>query len=110
MIHYVFPNPDTATAAADAIAQNVRDWLAKNVPDALSSDGQKLRGRIASSGAFVDVYTLRWATPELTASGLYVFEKPTQQKTSPIPVGVFLSGIVADEAEYDPTWFPVSFD
>lgn len=110
MMFYVFPTLAAANAAADAIAENVRGWVANNVPDALSSDGQKLRGRSASSGAFVDVYTVKWATPAKTATGLFVFEKPTQAKTAPIPVGVFVFAIDADEAEYDAAWFPVSFD
>lgn len=106
MTYYVFATENVAVAAESQIVDNVRRWLGENVPAALSSDGEMLRGRNAATGELVDVYTARWAIPRQTASGVWVFEKPTADRTAPIPVEVFTAGITAAEADYDPAWFP----
>ena len=106
MTFYVFATKSAADAANDRITENVRQFVAANVPDALSDDGERLRGRKADTGSLVDVYTERWADPMQIADGRWVFAKPTQAKTAPLPVAVFLAGVTADEAEYDEAWFP----
>jgi hypothetical protein len=106
MIFFVFETKADADAANAIIAENVREFVATNSPDALSPDGSKLRGRRADTGELVDVYTERWAEPLRRADSRWVFAKPTQEKTAPLPVSVFLAGVVAGEEEYDPAWFP----
>jgi hypothetical protein len=106
MTFFVFATEAAANAANAIISENVRAYVAVHVPDALSPDGTKLRGRRAADGTLVDVYTERWAEPQQIADGRWVFSKPTQARTAPIPVEVFLAGVTADEAEYDEAWFP----
>lgn len=105
-IFFSFTAKAAADAAADAIVENVRAWLEVNAPSALSEDGSKLRGRNAGTGELVDVFTDCWAVPQQTLAGKWVFPKPTQDKTAPIPVSVFLAGIQATEAEWQASWFP----
>lgn len=105
MIYYVFNSEAAAAETEQQIVDNVRQWVAANVPDALSADGTKLRGRNAATGALVDVFTERWAIPQETATGQWVFPKPTGAQTAPIPLDVFIANVVAAESEYDPTWF-----
>jgi hypothetical protein len=105
MLYYIFNTEQEALAAEQQIVDNVRQWVAANVPDALSEDGTKLRGRNAKTGEFVDAYTTRWAVPQQIVDGRWVFAKPTQEKTSPIPAEVFTANIVADEVPYDENWF-----
>lgn len=105
MIYYVFNREDEALSAEQQIVYNVKNWVAENVPDALSADGTKLRGRNAKTGKLVDAFTTRWAIPKQTNDGRWVFTKPTQEKTSPIPVEVFINNISAIEEEYDEYWF-----
>jgi hypothetical protein len=105
MIYYVFDTEEAAATAEQQIVANVRQWVAANVPDALSEDGLKLRGRNAKTGEFTDAYTTRWAVPQQIVDGRWVFVKPTQEKTSPIPAEVFTANIVADEVPYDENWF-----
>lgn len=107
MLFYVFNLEEDANAAAQLIIDNVRNWVSSNVPAALSEDGTKLRGRNAATTALVDVYTERWAFPAQTVDNRWVFLKPTEEKTAPIPLAVFIAGITAAEEEYDPAWFPV---
>ena len=102
---FVFSTEVAAVASEAAIVANVQNWLRQNAPDSLSEDGESLRGRNASSGELVNVYTDRWAVPRCTNDGRWVFAKPTDQKTAPIPAAVFLAGVVANEADYDPAWF-----
>lgn len=106
MMFYVFNTESAAVAAEATIVTNVRQWVAANVPNALSGDGERLRGRNASTGEFVEVYTDRWAIAIKTAAGKWVFAKPTQDKTDPIPVDVFTAGVAASEADYNAAWFP----
>jgi hypothetical protein len=106
MIYYTFSSEAAAVAAEQQIVANVKNWVAVNVPDALSADGEKLRGRNAKTGEFEDAYTTKWATPSQIADGRWVFLKPTQETTAPIPVAVFIAGIAAEEAVYDSAWFP----
>jgi hypothetical protein len=105
MIYYVFNTEQEALAAEKQIVDNVRQWVAANVPDALSEDGLKLRGRNAKTGEFTDAYTTRWAVPQQIVDGKWVFTKPTAEKTAPIPVEVFINNISAEEAEYETNWF-----
>lgn len=105
MIYYVFNTEAEALSAEQQIVDNVRNWVAANVPDALSADGKKLRGRNAKTGEFVDAFTTRWAIPQHIADGRWVFPKPIQEKTDPIPVEVFIAGVEATEEEYNDTWF-----
>lgn len=105
MTYYVFNTEAEALSAEQQIVDNVRNWVAANVPEALSEDGTKLNGRNAKTGEFVDVFTTRWAIPQQIADGRFVFTKPTQAKTSPIPVEVFISGVVSIEEEHNETWF-----
>ncbi len=105
MTFFVFASKSDAEKTEHDIVGNVRGYLAQQVPDALSSDGRLLRGRNASTGELVDVYTERWAVPQQIADGRWVIPKPTQEKTAPIPVEVFVAGIDADESQYDPAWF-----
>ena len=105
MIYYIFNTEQEALAAEQQIVDNVRQWVAANVPDALSEDGLKLRGRNAKTGEFTDAYTTRWAVPQQIVDGRWVFTKPTAEKTAPIPVAVFITGIVAEEAIRDENWF-----
>jgi hypothetical protein len=105
MIYYIFNTEQEALAAEQQIVDNVRRWVAANVPDALSEDGLKLRGRNAKTGEFTDAYTTRWAVPQQIVDGRWVFAKPKSEKTSPIPVEVFVNNISAAEAEYDTGWF-----
>ena len=105
MIYYIFNTEQEALAAEQQIVDNVRQWVAANVPDALSEDGLKLRGRNAKTGEFTDAYTTRWADPQQIVDGRWVFTKPTAEKTAPIPVAVFINGIVAEEAIRDENWF-----
>lgn len=97
MTYYIFNTEEEALLAEEQIVTNVRNWVETNVPDALSSDGSKLRGRNAKTGEFVDVYTTRWAIPQQIIDGQWVFLKPTSNRTFPIPVEIFVSGIVANE-------------
>lgn len=106
MLFYVFDSEQDANAVLELIASNVRAWLRQHSPDALSADGNGVRGRNAATGGLTDVVTQRWAVPELTSGGKWVFAVPTQRQTSPIPVSAFTSGIEAPTAEYDPAWFP----
>ena len=106
MIYYLFNTEQEALAAEQQIVDNVRQWVSDNVPDALSEDGLKLRGRNAKTGEFTDAYTTRWAIPQQIVDGRWVFSKPTAEKTAPIPVAVFTAGVVAEEANYDENWFP----
>ena len=105
MIYYIFNTEQEALAAEQQIVDNVRQWVVANVPDALSEDGLKLRGRNAKTGEFTDAYTTRWAVPQQIVDGRWVFTKPTAEKTSPIPVEVFINGITASENEYNSDWF-----
>jgi len=107
MLFYVFNVEEDANAAAQLIIDNVRNWVSNNLPEALSADGNKLRGRNAATNELVDVYTTRWAVPVQTVDNRWVFLKPTQEKTTPIPLAVFIAGITAAEEEYNPAWFPV---
>lgn len=104
MLYYIFTTEQEALAAEQRIVDNVRTWVQANVPEALSEDGQSLRGRNAATLEFVDVYTTRWAIPFQIPSGQWVFLKPTTEKTAPIPVEVFINAVAADEAEFDPSW------
>lgn len=106
MTCYVFNTEAAALAAEAKIVSNVRDWVAGNVPNALSEDGTRLRGRNASTGELVDVFTDRWAVPVKTASNKWVFAKPTAEQAAPIPLVIFVAGVTATEAEYDSDWFP----
>lgn len=105
MTYYIFNTEEEALLAEQQIISNVRDWITTNVPDALSSDGSKLRGRNAKTGEFVDVYTTRWAIPQQITDGRWVFPKPTPNITAPIPVEIFLSDVIANEITYNPNWF-----
>jgi hypothetical protein len=105
MTYYIFDTEADALSVEQHIVDNVRAWVTVNVPEALSEDGQKLRGRNAATGEFVDVYTTKWAIPMQTSSGQWVIEKPTAEKTAPIPVEVFLADVAAEEVEYDSAWF-----
>lgn len=105
MIYYIFNTESEALATEQQIVDNVKNWILVNVPEALSPDGTKLRGRNAATGQLVDVYTTRWAIPQQINSGLWVFPKPTIDKTTPIPVEVFTEGISVLENNYDPAWF-----
>lgn len=108
MIYLVFDSEQSAIAADAMIGNNVRAWVLQNAPNALSDDGERLRGRNAATGELVDVFTERWAVPRQRQDGRWVFQKPTQDKTAPVPVQVFLSGINTEELEYDPAWFSQS--
>lgn len=105
MIYYIFNSEQEAVTTEQQIVDNAKNWLLSNSPQSLSPDGNKLRGRNAATGEFVEVYTEKWAVPQQTIDGKWVFLKPTQIKTSPIPVEVFLNNIIADEIEYDSSWF-----
>lgn len=105
MIYYVFNTEAEALSAEQQIVDNVRNWVAANVPDALSADGTKLRGRNAKTGEFVDAFTTRWAIPKQTNDGRWVFEMPVAERTAPVPISVALDGVIADEVDYDPSWF-----
>lgn len=105
MIYYIFNTEQEALAAEQQIVDNVRLWVAANVPEALSEDGLKLRGRNAKTGEFTDAYTTRWAIPQQIVGGRWVFAKPTVEKTAPIPVEVFINNIIAEEIEYESNWF-----
>ena len=109
MIYYVFNTETEALSAEQQIVDNVRNWVAANVPEALSEDGTKLRGRNAKTGEFVDAFTTRWAIPQQIADGRWVFTKPTQEKTSPVPVEVFIGNVEATEEEYKDTWFVTDY-
>lgn len=106
MIYYIFNTEQEALVVEQQIVDNVRQWVAANVPDALSEDGTKLRGRNAKTGELTDIYTTRWAIPQQILDGRWVFAKPTAEKTAPIPIEVFITGIVSEEAAYDANWFP----
>lgn len=105
MTYYIFNTQNEAVLAEQQIVDNVKAWLAENSPDALSADGTKLRGRNAKTGELVDIYTVRWAVPMQITDGRWVFIKPTSDKTSPVPVEIFLANITANEAEYQNSWF-----
>lgn len=105
MTYYVFTTEEEATTGERRIVENVRNWVATNVPAALSEDGTKLKGRNAATGELVNVYTERWAIPQQTTTGQWVFPKPTQEQAAPIPLSAFIAGIDASEAEHDTTWF-----
>lgn len=105
MTYYIFETEADAVAAEQRIIDNVRNWVAANAPDALSEDGTKLKGRNAATGELVNVYTERWAIPQQTVTGQWVFPKPTQEQTTPVPLAAFIADVVALETEYDPTWF-----
>jgi hypothetical protein len=105
MTFYVFQTQEEAEAAESQIVENIKSWVQENRPEAVTEDG-RLRGRNAKTGELVDVFTTRWATPALTATGVWVFAKPTQDRTSPIPVDKVLQGISATESEQDREWFP----
>lgn len=106
MTYYVFSTEAAAIAAETRIVSNVRDWVSANAPDALSGDGDKLRGRNAATGGLVDVFTNRWAVPVKTAANKWVFAKPTAEQAAPIPLVIFVAGVTATETEYDSDWFP----
>lgn len=99
MIYYIFDNESEALLAEQQIIENIKNWVLFHVPDALSPDGKKLRGRNAATGELVDIYTERWAVPLQTTDNKWVFPKPTIEKTTPIPVEVFIANIVANEIE-----------
>jgi hypothetical protein len=105
MIYYVFSTEAEALSTEQQIVDNVQSWLVANIPDALSTNGDKLRGRNAQTDKFVDVYTVRWAIPQQITDGRWVFSKPTAGKVAPIPVDVFISNITAIEEEYSQFWF-----
>jgi hypothetical protein len=105
MTFYVFDSQASAVAAEAKIVANVRAWLAANAPDALTADGDGVRGRNAATHELVNVATQQWAIPVETVAGKWVFEKPVDAKTLPIPAAVFTAGIVAREAEYRQDWF-----
>lgn len=105
MIYYIFNSQSEANLAEQKIVDNIRNWVSINAPDALSEDGTKLKGRNASTGQLVEVYTERWAIPQQTNDNKWVFPKPTIEKTSPIPVEIFLQNINAIEVDYNSEWF-----
>jgi hypothetical protein len=107
MKFYTFDTEADAVAAVDAITANVRAWLVANAPDALTPDGDGVRGRNAATRQLVNVATRRWAIPQETVVGKWVFEKPVDAKTAPIPSAVFTAGINASEADYQADWFAV---
>ena len=106
MRYYKFNSESAALAAEAQIVANVRAWVEANVPEALSDDKTKLRGRNAATGDLEDAFTERWAVPQLTAGGEWVFPAPTANKAAPIPLGVFTAGVDAEQSDYDPEWFP----
>lgn len=108
-MHYVFSSQSAAVLAEAKIVANVQRWVSERVPDALSEDGTKLRGRNAATGQFDDVYTERWAIPVQRQDGKWVFLKPTAEQTAPIPLEVFVEGVTAATEEYSPNWFPEEF-
>jgi hypothetical protein len=110
MIYYIFNTEQEALAAEQQIVDNVRQWVAENVPDALSEDGLKLRGRNAKTGEFTDAYTTRWAVPQQIVDGRWVFAKPTSEKTAPIPVEIFITNVNASEEVYNKEWWPDTTD
>lgn len=101
---YVFPTEAEAAATEQAIVENVKQWVYVNAPDALTIQ-HWLRGRNAANGRLVENYTIRWAVPVQTLSGQWVFEKPTADRTSPVPLEFVLAGIDADESAADSSWF-----
>jgi hypothetical protein len=105
MKFYVFDSESEAIAAEAKIVENVRAWLEANAPDALAADGDGVLGRNAATHELVNVATQRWAIPIETVAGKWVFEKPVDSKTLPIPAAVFTAGVVASEAEYQQDWF-----
>lgn len=105
MIYYIFNTEQEAVTAEQQIINNVRQWVVANVPDALSEDGTKLRGRNAATGQLVDVFTIRWAIPQQINDGRWVFPKPTTEKTSPIPVEIFIENVSSSEEEFNNSWW-----
>ena len=106
MIYYVFDTEAEAITAENTIVTNIKIWVQTYSPDAITPDGNSLRGRNAKTGELVDHYTTRWAIPKQRLDQKWVFEKPTQSALGPIPLSIVINGIMATEEEYDTSWFP----
>lgn len=101
---YVFSTEANAIAAEQLIVENVRQWVEANAPDALTPENW-LRGRNAANGQLNENCTTRWAVPVQVLSGQWIFEKPTADRTRPVPIETVLQGIIADESMASPAWF-----
>lgn len=106
MIYYTFNTEEEAMQAEQIIVNNIKNWIVINNPNALTSDGNGIKGKNAKTGEWDEsAITNRWAIPEKTNLEKWVFLKPTQDKVSPIPIEIVLNNITALEEKYDPSWF-----
>lgn len=106
MIFYVFDTEAEAIVAENTIVTNIKTWVQTYSPDAITPDGNSLRGRNAKTGELVDNYTTKWAIPKERLDSKWVFQKPTQNSLGPIPLSTVINGITATEETYDSSWFP----
>ena len=100
MTYYFFDNEQDALNTEQKITENIKNWVIDNAPDALNEDGISLKGKNHKTGEWdSSVLTDKWAIPELTSTGKWVFIKPIQEKISPIPINIVLEGVTAEEKE-----------
>lgn len=106
MIYYVFDTEQAALNAESTIVNNIKSWVQQNSPEAITGDGEKLRGRNAKTGKLTNIFTTRWAIPQERLDRKWVFQKPRDSDTTPIPLSKVIENVVAIEEEYVDTWFP----
>ena len=106
MIYYIFDTEQEALSAESTIVNNIKSWVQQYSPDAITGDQQKLKGRNAKTGELTNVYTTRWAVPVERLDGKWVFQKPIESDTTPIPLSQVILNIAATEEEYSDIWFP----
>ena len=106
MIYYTFNTQEEALETEKHIVDNIKNWVLINNPEALTNNGDALKGKNAKTGQWEESgNTSRWAIPEKTINDKWVFLKPTQDKVSSIPIEIVLNNINATEEIYNQEWF-----
>lgn len=101
MAHFLFDDKPSALAAEALICDNIRSFVAANIPDALTEDGS-IRGRRVDTGEYGPGVTSRWDDPRQTLDGRWAIQIPTKNEVAPIPLAVVLAGVTAEQGE--PEW------
>jgi hypothetical protein len=102
MKYYTFENKEEALFAEQQIVQNIKNWVLINLPEAVTEDQLGLKSKNAKTGEWDNnAVTLSWDTPTQKSDGKWFFLKPTQEKTSPIPIEVVLNNVNALEEDLD---------
>jgi hypothetical protein len=106
MTYYIFNTENEAILTEAKIVLNIKNWIIQNNSEVLSSDLNGIKGKNAKTGEWDDsITTNKWAIPEQTNDGKWVFLKPQQNNVNPIPIEIALDDVNAQEQEYNSEWF-----